>query len=185
MLLIDVELAALAVSPFLLAIFVQLHYGHVIREATAAAEQERGEVAATATDNIHAARLVMSLGRQAEQREAFDRTVRALFRGWVQVGKLDAIYGPVLSALPYVGLALVLGVGGRAVVDGQISRGEFVTFYGYSGILAGVAASSATSRTSARAPRARRAGSSSCSTRPRRPAPPLRRRTRLRPPTSG
>ena len=57
MLLIDVELAALAVSPFLLAIFVQLHYGHVIRKATAAAEQERGEVAATATDNIHAARL--------------------------------------------------------------------------------------------------------------------------------
>ena len=140
MLLIDVELTALAVSPFLLAIFVQLHYGHVIREATAAAEQERGEVAAVATDNIHAARLVMSLGRQAEQREAFDRTVRALFRGWVQVGKLDAIYGPLLSALPYVGLALVLAVGGRAVVDGQISLGEFVTFYGYSGILAGVAA---------------------------------------------
>ena len=112
MLLIDVELTALAVSPFLLAIFVQLHYGHVIREATAAAEQERGEVAAVATDNIHAARLVMSLGRQAEQREAFDRTVRALFRGWVQVGKLDAIYGPLLSALPYVGLALVLAVGG-------------------------------------------------------------------------
>ena len=140
MLLIDVELAALAVSPFLLAIFVQLHYGHVIREATAAAEQERGEVAAVATDNIHAARLVMSLGRQAEQREAFDRTVRALFRGWVQVGKLDAIYGPLLSALPYVGLALVLAVGGRAVVDGQISLGEFVTFYGYSGILAAVAA---------------------------------------------
>ena len=140
MLLIDVELTALAVSPFLLAIFVQLHYGHVIREATAAAEQERGEVAAVATDNIHAARLVMSLGRQAEQREAFDRTVRALFRGWVQVGKLDAIYGPLLSALPYVGLALVLAVGGRAVVDGQISLGEFVTFYGYSGILAAVAA---------------------------------------------
>ena len=140
MLLIDVELTALAVSPFLLSIFVQFHYGHLTRKATVAAEQQRGEVAATATDNIHAARLVMSLGRQAEQREAFDRTVRALFRGWVQVGKLDAIYGPLLGALPYVGLALVLAIGGRAVIDGQISLGEFVTFYGYSGMLAGVSA---------------------------------------------
>ena len=140
MLLIDVELTALAVSPFLLSIFVQFHYGHSTRKATVAAEQLRGEVATTATDNIHAARLVMSLGRQAEQREAFDRTVRALFRGWVQVGKLDAIYGPLLGALPYVGLALVLAIGGRAVIDGQISLGEFVTFYGYSGMLAGVAA---------------------------------------------
>ena len=140
MLLIDVELTVLAVSPLLLAIFVQLRYGHLTRTATADAEQRRGEVAAVATDNIHAARLVMSLGREAEQREAFDRTVRALFRGWVQVGKIDAIYGPLLGALPYVGLALVLAIGGRAVIDGQISLGEFVTFYGYSGMLAGVAA---------------------------------------------
>jgi ATP-binding cassette subfamily B protein len=140
MLFIDVELTALAVSPFLLAIFVQVHYGHLTRNATADAEQRRGEVAELAADNIHAARLVMSLGREAEQREAFDRAVRALFRGWVGVGKLDAIYGSVLGALPYVGLALVLAIGGRAVVDGQISLGEFVTFYGYSGILAGVAA---------------------------------------------
>ena len=140
MLLIDVELTVLAVTPLLLAIFVQLRYGHLTRTATADAEQRRGEVAAVATDNIHAARLVMSLGREAEQREAFDRTVRALFRGWVQVGKIDAIYGPLLGALPYVGLALVLAIGGRAVIDGQISLGEFVTFYGYSGMLAGVAA---------------------------------------------
>jgi len=135
-----VELTVLAVTPLLLAIFVQLRYGHLTRTATADAEQRRGEVAAVATDNIHAARLVMSLGREAEQREAFDRTVRALFRGWVQVGKIDAIYGPLLGALPYVGLALVLAIGGRAVIDGQISLGEFVTFYGYSGMLAGVAA---------------------------------------------
>ena len=140
MLLIDVELTVLAVTPLLLAIFVQLRYGHLTRTATADAEQRRGEVAAVATDNIHAVRLVMSLGREAEQREAFDRTVRALFRGWVQVGKIDAIYGPLLGALPYVGLALVLAIGGRAVIDGQISLGEFVTFYGYSGMLAGVAA---------------------------------------------
>ena len=43
----------------------------------------------------------------------FDSSVEALFAGWLRVGRLDATYGAVLGALPYVSLALVLAVGGR------------------------------------------------------------------------
>jgi ATP-binding cassette subfamily B protein len=139
MFFMDAELAALALAPFAVAIFVQLSYGNRTRAATTDAEQRRGEVAAKTADNVRGAKLVMSLGREAEQRAIFDRSVEALFAGWLRVGKLDAIYGSVLSAIPYVSLALVLAVGGRAVIDGQISLGEFVTFYGYGGMLAGAA----------------------------------------------
>jgi ATP-binding cassette, subfamily B, bacterial len=140
MFLMDVEVAALAVSPLLVAVFVQLRYGARTRAATTVAEQRRGEVAAKTADNIRGAKLVMSLGRGQEQKGGFDRAVEALFAGWLRVGKLDAVYGPVLSAISYVSLALVLAVGGRAVIDGRISLGEFVTFYGYGGMLAGAAA---------------------------------------------
>ena len=139
MLLLDPELAAIALIPFFASIFVQLRYSSAARTATADAEQRRGEVAAKTADNVRGAKLVMSLGREAEQREIFDRSVEALFAGWLRVGKLDAIYGSILNALPYVSLALVLAFGGRAVLDGRISLGEFVTFYGYGGMLAGAA----------------------------------------------
>ena len=139
MFLMDVELAAVALAPFLAAVAVQLSYGNRTRAATTAAEQMRSEVAAKTADNVRGAKLVMSLGREAEQKTLFDRSVEILFAGWLRVGKLDAIYGSILTAIPYVSLALVLAVGGRAVIDGQISLGEFVTFYGYGGMLAGAA----------------------------------------------
>lgn len=139
MFFMDAELAALAVSPFLLAVFVQLRYGARTRAATTVAEQRRGEVAAKTADNIRGAKLVMSLGRGQEQKAGFDRAVEALFTGWLKVGKLDAVYGSILSAIPYIALGLVLAFGGRAVLDGRISLGEFVTFYGYGGILAAAA----------------------------------------------
>jgi ABC-type multidrug transport system fused ATPase/permease subunit len=139
MFFMDAELAALALSPFLVAVFVQLQYGARTRSATTVAEQLRGEVAARTADNIRGAKLVMSLGRGQEQKAGFDRAVETLFIGWLRVGKLDAVYGSILGAIPYIALGLVLAFGGRAVLDGRISLGEFVTFYGYGGILAGAA----------------------------------------------
>jgi ATP-binding cassette subfamily B protein len=140
MFLIDAELAALALAPLPFAILVQLRYANRTQTATAAAEQRRGEVAAQASDNVRGAKLVMSLGREAEQRRRFDLAVEALFAGWLRVGRLDAGYGAILTGLPYVALGLVLANGGRAVLDGRISLGEFVTFYGFVGMLAATAA---------------------------------------------
>ena len=139
MFVMDAELAALALSPFLVAIFVQLRYGVRTRGATTVAEQRRGEVAAKTADNVRGAKLVMSLGRGKEQKAAFDRAVEDLFTGWLKVGKLDAVYGSILGAIPYIALGVVLAFGGRAVLDGRISLGEFVTFYAYAGMLAGAA----------------------------------------------
>jgi ABC-type multidrug transport system fused ATPase/permease subunit len=139
MFLLDPAIAAISLTPLPVAVFVQLRYGDRTRDATAAAEQARGAVAALAADNVRGAKLVMSLGREAEQRKAFGEAVERLFSGWLRVGRLDARYGAILGVLPFVGLGLVLAFGGRAVIDGRISLGEFVTFFGYGGMLAGAA----------------------------------------------
>jgi ABC-type multidrug transport system fused ATPase/permease subunit len=139
MFLIDPELAAIALAPFPFAIIVQLRYSSRTRTATADAEQRRGVVAAQAADNIRGAKLVMSLGREAEQKDRFDRAVETLFASWLRVGRLDGVYGAILAVFPYIGLGLVLAFGGRAVLDGRISLGEFVTFNGFGGMLAAAA----------------------------------------------
>ena len=58
---------------------MQLSYGNRTRAATTAAEQMRSEVAAKTADNVRGAKLVMSLGREAEQKTLFDRSVEILF----------------------------------------------------------------------------------------------------------
>src|SRR6266576_2520502 len=43
----------------------------------------------------------------------------------------DAIFAPVLEALPLVGIATVLWFGGRSVIDGSLTVGSFVAFNAY------------------------------------------------------
>jgi ATP-binding cassette subfamily B protein len=135
MLLIDPELAGIALIPLPVAIAVQLLYGARTRAATVRAEERRGIVATEANDDVRAARLIFALGLEGRERAQFARAVAALFRGYLRLGRLDAAYGSVLDFIPYVSLGLVLAFGSRAVVDGRISLGEFVTFFGFASIL--------------------------------------------------
>ena len=135
MFLIDPELAAIALIPLPAAIVVQLLYGARTREATQQAEQRRGIVATEAADDVRAARLIIALGLGQRERAQFADAVNALFRGFLRLGRLDAGFGAALQLIPYVSLGLVLAFGGRAAIDGRISLGEFVTFFGFASIL--------------------------------------------------
>jgi ATP-binding cassette subfamily B protein len=50
---------------------------------------------------------------------------------------LQAFFSPLIGLLPQLGIALILLVGGRMVVDGSLSLGHFVAFYTYLVMLAG------------------------------------------------
>ena len=45
--------------------------------------------------------------------------------------RLRAFYNPFIGFLPSVGLAVILLVGGRQVIDGSLSLGDFTAFYTY------------------------------------------------------
>src|SRR6266576_3258443 len=49
----------------------------------------------------------------------------------LHLARLDAIFIPVLEALPLVGIATVLWFGGRSVIDGSLTVGSFVAFNAY------------------------------------------------------
>jgi ATP-binding cassette subfamily B protein len=51
--------------------------------------------------------------------------------------RLRAFYNPFIGFLPNLGLAVVLLVGGRQAINGDITVGEFVAFYGYVQVLVG------------------------------------------------
>ena len=51
--------------------------------------------------------------------------------------RLRAYYSPLIGFLPQLGLAALLFVGGQQVIDGSLSEGDFVAFYGYVLMLTG------------------------------------------------
>jgi len=45
--------------------------------------------------------------------------------------RIQALYGPMISFLPNLGLAAILLVGGREVINGSLTVGQFTAFYAY------------------------------------------------------
>ena len=45
--------------------------------------------------------------------------------------RLQAFYNPLIGFLPQVGLAVILFYGGRQVINGDLTAGQFTAFYSY------------------------------------------------------
>ena len=77
-------------------------------------------------------RVVKAFAREERQLERFRDRVGARLRPVRCIStRLRAFYNPFIGFLPNLGLAAVLLVGGRQVIDGSLTLGDFTAFYAY------------------------------------------------------
>jgi len=57
--------------------------------------------------------------------------VKRVFDQSMYSTRLQAFYQPLIGFLPNLGLAAILLVGGRLVIDGSLTLGAFTAFYAY------------------------------------------------------
>jgi ATP-binding cassette subfamily B protein len=94
-------------------------------------QQRIAELTAEAEENISGIRIVKAFAREDHRFERFRGRVGRVFDQSMYSTRLRAFYNPMISFLPNLGLAAVLLVGGRQVVSGSITLGEFATFNSY------------------------------------------------------
>jgi len=131
MFLLQPSLAAITLAPVPLVVVAAARYGRQSRPALQEVQQRIAELTAEAEESISGIRVVKAFAREDERRARFDGRVTRVFDQSMFSTKLRAYYNPMISFLPNLGLAAVLLVGGRQVVNGGISIGEFVTFNTY------------------------------------------------------
>jgi ABC-type multidrug transport system fused ATPase/permease subunit len=124
-------LAAVALAPMPFVIWVAFRYGRRNRPATQEVQQRIAELTAAAEENVSGIRVVKAFAQEQRQLRRFDRSVKRVFDQSMVSTRLRAFYSPFIGFLPQLGLAAVLLVGGRQAINGTISVGEFVAFYGY------------------------------------------------------
>lgn len=119
-------LVGFAVIP---AIMVNNHfYQRKMRIAAAAAQRTRAEVSEVAHESFDAALVVKTLGREDAEVGRFGTLADRLRRNMVEIGKLRAVFDPIMEALPIVGVLAVVGVGAWRVDQGLMTTGTLVTF---------------------------------------------------------
>jgi ABC-type multidrug transport system fused ATPase/permease subunit len=124
-------LAAITLAPVPLVIVAAMRYGKHSRPALQEVQQRIAELTAEAEENISGIRIVKAFAREQHRFERFVARVGRVFDQSMYSTRLRAFYNPMISFLPNLGLAAVLLVGGRMVVHGTITLGEFATFNSY------------------------------------------------------
>jgi ABC-type multidrug transport system fused ATPase/permease subunit len=130
-------LALIALVPAPFVVLAATRYNLVSRPAQQEVQQRIAELTAEAEENVSGIRIVKAFAREEHQFHRFQRAVDRVFDQSVYSTRLQAFFSPLIGLLPQVGIALVLLVGGRQVIDGSLSLGAFVAFYTYVGMLAG------------------------------------------------
>ena len=119
-------LAALAVTPLIIALAYR--YSHVSHPVLRDVQQKLADVATVAEENIVGVHVVKAFAREPEEVQKFERRSEAVFERSVEANRQRAIYVPLLSFVPLLAQAAVLLVGGRMVVHGSLTIGQFVAF---------------------------------------------------------
>jgi ABC-type multidrug transport system fused ATPase/permease subunit len=130
-------LALVALIPAPFVIVTATKYSLVSRPAQQEVQQRVAELTAEAEENVSGIRIVKAFAREEHQFRRFQRVVGRVFDQSVYSTRLQAFFSPLIGLLPQIGIALVLLVGGREVIDGNLSLGAFVAFYTYVAMLAG------------------------------------------------
>ena len=131
MLAVNPLLATVALAPMPFVIWIAYEYGKRNRPASQEVQQRIAELTADAEENVSGVRLVKAFAQEERQLRRFKGFVSRVFDQSMASTKLRAFYNPLIGFLPQLGLAAILIVGGRQVIDNKISVGEFVAFYGY------------------------------------------------------
>ena len=137
MLALDPWLAAVALAPTPFVVWVAFRYGQRNRPASQEVQQRIAELTADAEENIGGVRVVKAFAQEQRQLRRFRKTVARVFDQSMVSTRLRAFYSPFIGFLPQLGLAALLLVGGRQAINGQITVGEFIAFYGYVLLLTG------------------------------------------------
>jgi ABC-type multidrug transport system fused ATPase/permease subunit len=124
-------LTALCLAPLPILIGGALWYTLTAHSRYRAQRQAASAMNALLMDSLQGVRQIKAFGRQAHEDARFAQRADDLRRGTLGVMKAWSVYSPAMAFAASLGTALVLGYGGRLVIDGQLRIGQLVEFLLY------------------------------------------------------
>ena len=131
MFLLQPKLAAISLAPVPFVILIANRYGHKSQPAMREAQQRIAELTADTEENVSGVRVVKAFAQEQRQLAGFETSTQRVFEQQVYATRIQALYTPLISFLPNLGLAAILLFGGREVINGSLSVGAFTAFYAY------------------------------------------------------
>ncbi|NUU21614.1 MAG: ABC transporter ATP-binding protein [Streptomycetaceae bacterium] len=126
MLVTDWALALVGFVIFPAIFFLNIAYQRRQGPLAMRAQELRADVSAIAHESFDGALVVKTLGREDEEAARFETASRELADANIAVGRVRALFDPLLEALPSIGVLLVLLAGSIRISHGDLDPGELV-----------------------------------------------------------
>jgi ATP-binding cassette, subfamily B, bacterial MsbA len=127
-------LVMLAVVP--VAVIGMIILGRLVRRLSRQVQDALADVSATAEEAISGVRIVKSFAREPYEIERYGKGVERLFDIAIKRVRLGAILGPIIGLMAFSTIAIVLWVGSREVIAGQLTPGQLISFLLYTMMIA-------------------------------------------------
>jgi ABC-type multidrug transport system fused ATPase/permease subunit len=131
MLAIQPGLALISLAPVPFVVLVAQRYGVRARPALQEVQQRIAELTANVEESISGVRVVKAFAREDRMLERFRVQVARVFDQSMVSTRQQAFYNPFIGFLPQLGLTAILFFGGRQVIHGSLTTGQFAAFYTY------------------------------------------------------
>ena len=135
MLLISPRLTLLALVPLLLVSWLVRHYGRKVHDRYEQVQAQLAEMNALVQENLSGARVVRAYAQEQAEEKRFAEANREYVSRNKRLIGITGILHPGIGFLMGLGSLTVLWLGGRMVVAGEVTLGEFVAFGAYLAML--------------------------------------------------
>lgn len=132
---INASLTLWAVVPFPLMIIAAKRITRRMFHHSKRAQEELARLTSQAEESIAAAVVVRSCCREEAMIAAFEEAGRRYLARNMTMARLRGLLLPIMAATSALGTLVVLFLGGQRVIDGAMTLGDFVAFYGYLAML--------------------------------------------------
>ena len=108
--------------------YVANRFGHRVSPISREVQARKGDVTEAADEAVVGIEMVQTFGREDDVRNRFGDRAEGVRSAALRQAGVEAQHVPGLYYLPALSIAAVVFFGGRAVIHGQITIGEFVLF---------------------------------------------------------
>jgi ATP-binding cassette subfamily B multidrug efflux pump len=129
------KLTILAYIPLVLASLSVKSFGRQIHDRFEDIQEQFSHISTKVQESLSGIRVVKAFAREESEFAAFEKLNGEYVRRSVTLIRLWGLFYPMLSALIGLSAAVLLWYGGREVIAGKLTLGEFVAFLAYLAML--------------------------------------------------
>ncbi len=122
------ELALWSALPLPLIAVVAWRFAHRVMPISRAVQQRKADVTESANEAVVGIEMVQAFGREGDVQQRFAVRADAVRDEVLRQANVESHHLPALFYLPSLSVAVVLYAGGRSVIEGSLTYGEFALF---------------------------------------------------------